>query len=138
MSKQIVLNVETLGQVFTPDHIVKEMIALRKNRGNILEPSAGDGAFMGIPGIIGIDIDGRLAGRKVKHMDFFDYSTKNKFSTIIGNPPYVRFQDIKLGTKKKLKTDFDKRTNLYIHFIDKCLDHLKGGGSLSSLPRETS
>lgn len=27
-------------------------------------------------------------------MDFFDFPVSEKFDTIIGNPPYVRFQDI--------------------------------------------
>lgn len=35
-------------------------------------------------------------------MDFFDYGEENKFETIIGNPPYVRYKDIPPDTKKKL------------------------------------
>ena len=42
----MVLDVEKLGQVFTPDHIVNDMISLIRNQGKILEPSAGDGAFV--------------------------------------------------------------------------------------------
>ena len=129
-TKQMVLDIANLGQVFTPDRVVKDMVNLRMNKGTILEPSAGDGAFMGIPGIVGIDIDGRLAGRKVRHMDFFDLPTTRKFDTIIGNPPYVRYQDIRPSTKVKLHNKFDRRTNLYIFFIDKCLDHLASGGEL--------
>ena len=37
--------VEQLGQVFTRDDVVSGMLALRRNRGRVLEPSAGDGAF---------------------------------------------------------------------------------------------
>ena len=32
-------------------------------------------------------------------MDFFQYSIENKSDTIIGNPPYVRYQDIPKDTK---------------------------------------
>ena len=49
-------NVETLGQVFTPQHIVSEMLMLRRNNGRILEPSCGNGAFYNnIPNCVGID-----------------------------------------------------------------------------------
>ena len=37
--------VEDLGQVFTPDDIVNQMIDLIKNGWRVFEPSCGDGAF---------------------------------------------------------------------------------------------
>ena len=40
------LNIAELGQVFTPQTIVADMLALRKNFGTVLEPSCGDGAFL--------------------------------------------------------------------------------------------
>jgi adenine-specific DNA-methyltransferase len=128
------MNVETFGQVFTPPHIVSEMLQLRKSRGSILEPSSGDGAFLKNlqNDAVGIEIDPtRKFDQRVLNMDFFDYSTENKFDTIIGNPPYVRFQDIELSTKFKLDmTLFDQRTNLYLFFIHKSIQHLKEGGEL--------
>ena len=39
------LNVEGLGQVFTPTNVVDLMLSLRRRRGRVLEPSCGDGAF---------------------------------------------------------------------------------------------
>ena len=36
---------EILGQFFTPDNIVNQMISLIQNQGTILEPSCGAGAF---------------------------------------------------------------------------------------------
>lgn len=56
-----------------------------------------------------------------------------KFDTIIGNPPYVRFGDIRTSTKKFLKpfmSMFDERSNLYLFFIYKCILHLNDGGEL--------
>ncbi|MDR1698690.1 MAG: hypothetical protein LBR75_02545 [Prevotellaceae bacterium] len=51
-------NVEQLGQVFTPQFVVSEMLQLRKNFGNVLEPSSGDGAFANnIPNCVSIEID---------------------------------------------------------------------------------
>jgi hypothetical protein len=35
-----------LGQVFTPPAIVEAMLALVRNRGRVLEPACGDGAFL--------------------------------------------------------------------------------------------
>lgn len=37
---------ETLGQFYTPSHIVTEMVGLIENQGIILEPSCGPGAFL--------------------------------------------------------------------------------------------
>jgi len=125
-------NVEQFGQVFTPQFIVAEMLQLRKNFGNVLEPSSGDGAFVkNIPNSVGIELDTKHCGAHSLNMDFFDYPITNKFDTIIGNPPYVRYQDILPDTKRKLNTTlFDERTNLYLFFIEKCIYHLNHKGEL--------
>jgi adenine-specific DNA-methyltransferase len=125
-------NVEQLGQVFTPQFIVSEMLQLRKNFGTILEPSSGAGAFSNnIPNCVSIEIDSKHCTDKALNIDFFDYSIENKFDTIIGNPPYVRFQDILPSTKAKLNTTlFDERTNLYLFFIEKCINQLNPHGEL--------
>jgi adenine-specific DNA-methyltransferase len=125
-------NVDQLGQVFTPSFIVSEMLQLRKNVGNVLEPSSGDGAFVkNIPNCIGIELDAKHCGNHSINIDFFDYPVENKFDTIIGNPPYVRFQDIFPETKQKLNLHlFDERTNLYLFFIEKCIRHLNDKGEL--------
>lgn len=125
-------NVETLGQVFTPTSIVSEMLMLRKNEGRILEPSCGNGAFFNqIPNCVGIEIDPNHCPKSALNIDFFDYPTSEKFDTIIGNPPYVRYQDIDETTKRKLKSPlFDERSNLYLFFIEKCILHLNVGGEL--------
>ena len=126
------MNVEILGQVFTPPHIVSQMLQLRKNFGSILEPSCGNGAFFNnIDNCTGIEIDPTLCPKNVLNIDFFDYPLTNKFDTIIGNPPYVRFQDINPLTKRKLNlTLFDERTNLYLFFIEKLIRHLKDNGEM--------
>ncbi len=125
-------NVENLGQVFTPQSIVAEMLTLRKNDGRILEPSCGDGAFFNeIPNCVGIEYDKIHCPNNALNMDFFDYPISEKFDTIIGNPPYVRYQDIEVSTKKKLRSRlFDERSNLYLFFIEKCIYHLTEHGEL--------
>ena len=125
-------NVASLGQVFTPQFIVAEMLQLKRNVGRTLEPSCGDGAFFKeIPDCIGIEIDPNYCPHNALNMDFFDYPIEEKFDTIIGNPPYVRFQDILETTKMKLQSNiFDSRSNLYLFFIEKCINHLNDGGEL--------
>jgi adenine-specific DNA-methyltransferase len=126
------LDIKNLGQVFTPQFIVAEMMGLVRNKGNVLEPSCGQGAFSkNIPNCVAIELDSAICPDYAINMDFFDYGIDNKFDTIIGNPPYVRFQDILSSTKSKLNKElFDERTNLYLFFIYKCVLHLKEHGEL--------
>ena len=131
--------VKNLGQVFTRDKEIKLMISLMKNNGNILEPSAGTGNFIKyLKNTVAIEYDDTICPQGVLNMDFFDYDTNNKFDTIIGNPPYVGFKEIVKDTKAKLDLNkFDKRTNLHVFFIDKCLKHLKNNGEIIFLtPRD--
>lgn len=119
-----------LGQFFTPPLIVDKMIDLIQNEGSILEPSCGNGAFYNkISNCIGIEIDPTIAPKGALVMDFFDY-TEHTFDTIIGNPPYIRFQDISNTTKNKLPNILDNRSNLYLFFIWKCIDLLNKDGEL--------
>ena len=134
-------NIAELGQVFTPQEIVEKMLKLSKNSNNLLkrflEPSCGDGAFFNaLPkNKIGIEIDKNVIpnNSNILNIDFFDYPLNETFDTIIGNPPYVRFQDINSKTKEYLKPFykiFDSRTNLYLFFIYKSILHLNKGGEL--------
>lgn len=125
-------DVSLLGQVFTPVFVVEAMLALRRNRGRVLEPACGDGAFFSrLPGAVGIEVDARHCPAGASNLDFFAYPEGERFETIIGNPPYVRFQDIAPATGALLRRDgFDGRSNLYLFFIAKCLRHLHPGGEL--------
>ena len=131
-------NVETLGQVFTPPEIVRQMLLLRRNSGRVLEPSCGDGTFFysirkadAADTCVGIEIDEKHCPKEALNIDFFDYPPEEKFDTIIGNPPYVRFQDISQPTKDKLHSQLlDFRSNLYLFFIEKCIKHLNEKGEL--------
>ncbi len=140
MTQKDVIN---LGQVFTPPNVVAFMLDLCQNRGRILEPSSGDGAFFTKlieqgRDPVGIELDARVAPSGAQVMDFFDYPLSEQFDTIVGNPPYVRFQDVAVDTKKRLKSElFDARSNLFLFFIEKCVRHLKPGGELVFIvPRE--
>jgi len=135
MSVQIphrLFDVALLGQVFTPDPVVQAMLALRRRRGRVLEPSCGDGAFLRhLPGAVGIEFDAGHCPPGALNLDFFAFPEDEKFDTIIGNPPYVRFQDIPHTTRSLLRLEhFDGRSNLYLFFIEKCLRQLAPGGEL--------
>ena len=94
-----------------------------------MEPSCGNGSFKKLKNnnSVFIEIDGDVVTDKdVLIMDFFDYPVSEKFDTIIGNPPYV---DNSLFTPKH-KTKIKVQANLYLYFIEKCIDHLRDHGEL--------
>ncbi len=139
----MIRNIEQLGQVFTPPKVVSFMLDLCHNNGRVLEPSAGNGAFVSElkkrkREFVALEVDEKVAPKGVHIGDFFDYPAEELFDTIIGNPPYVRYQDIAVDTRKKLKSGlFDRRSNLFLFFIEKCVNHLKPGGELIFIvPRE--
>ena len=125
-------DIALLGQVFTPPAIVDCMRNLVRNHGRVLEPSCGNGAFLQhFPGAVGIELDARHAPPQAQVMDFFDFPDDEPFATIIGNPPYIRYQDISPETRQKTRASvLDGRSNLYLFFIEKCLRHLEPGGEL--------
>ena len=139
--------ISILGQVYTPIQIVEKMFNLSTNEGSILEPSAGKGIFIDYiksisnRNIISIELDEDNYKEDFLIMDFFDY-IDIKFDTIIGNPPYVKFKNINESTIESINKieyfkDYDKRTNLYIFFIRKCIEHLNENGELIFItPRE--
>jgi adenine-specific DNA-methyltransferase len=129
-------DVAALGQVFTPETVVKAMLALRRNPGRVLEPSCGDGAFLRhLPAAVGLELDPDHCPPGAQVIDFFAYPEREQFDTIIGNPPYVRYQDIPASTlaligRGRYGQCLDGRSNLYLFFIEKCLRHLRPGGEL--------
>lgn len=127
-----VFDVASLGQVFTPPAVVRAMLALRRNAGRVLEPACGDGAFLReLPGAVGIELDPAHCPPGALNVDFFAYPDAERFDTIIGNPPYVRFRDIPEATRARLAGEgLDARANLFLYFISKCLRHLAPGGEL--------
>ena len=118
-----------LGQFFTPPPLVEKCLNLVQNKGRLLEPSCGDGAFLDIykKGDIFIEIDKNVVfDKRIKVMNFFDLPVAEKFSTIIGNPPYVDNSLFKVNFETNIKV----KANLYIYFIEKCFHHLEENGEL--------
>jgi adenine-specific DNA-methyltransferase len=136
--------VDDLGQVFTPEKIVSYMIGLIENEGSILEPSCGDGIFLKFlypiyDNVIGVELDKDHCPEGAINLDFFDYSIDNKFETIIGNPPYVSGKKILKETLLKIDSKYIShgKSNLYLYFIEKCINHLTDNGEIIFItPRE--
>jgi len=126
------LDVAVLGQVFTPPDIVARMLGLVKNRGRVLDPACGEGAFSNeIPGCVAIELDARHCPPGALNLDFFAYPEEELFDTVIGNPPYVKARDILPATRGRLGSLLlNGHANLYFHFIEKCVRHLRPGGEL--------
>lgn len=118
-----------LGQYFTTHNELKEKVFefILNSPSNILEPSIGQGDLVTfimnkIPSITfdmyeidtSIELIETLQKENVIYGDFMQQKITKKYTTIVGNPPYVR----------------TKKGNLYIDFIEKCCNLLDDGGEL--------
>lgn len=132
MNKDALRDIARYGQVFTPPAIVDALLALRRNGGRVLEPACGDGAFLQrLPGCVAIELDAAHCPPGALNLDFFAFPEMERFDTIIGNPPYVKARDIHPATRRRLHSRLlNGHANLYLHFIEKCVRHLKPGGEL--------
>ncbi len=110
------------GAFFTPDEITRFVCnwAIRAADDLVMEPSAGDAAFLvaavgrlrdlardpeARPTVAGVEIHAHSArfGRqrvrevggvpRIQHSDFFLVEPEAIYDTVIGNPPYIRYQD---------------------------------------------
>ncbi|GHG60598.1 methyltransferase [Sinomonas cellulolyticus] len=110
------------GAFFTPDEITRFIAswAIRSANDRVFEPSAGDAAFLVAavdrlcalapdrplrPVVEGVEIHGSSArmGRqrvtaaggdpRIRHTDFFLVDPEPIYDTVIGNPPYIRYQE---------------------------------------------
>lgn len=126
------MEIKTLGQVFTPEFIVDEMINLIsiKEPNLVLEPSSGSGNFYyklieKYKNVIGVEIDESVAHKNAVIKSYFE--TNYHPDVIIGNPPYVDFKNI---INKPNKTSLFQKPNLYLYFLEKALFDLKEDGEL--------
>jgi adenine-specific DNA-methyltransferase len=121
------LNTKYLGQYFTKDISLQKKVYefIKNNPKKILEPSVGRGDLVKYvlkhhPNIkfncyeIDKSIDFIIDANCIISGDFLKTDIKNKWKTIIGNPPYVK----------------TKKGNLYIDFINKCINLLEDDGEL--------
>ena len=118
-----------LGQYFTTNHTLKEKIFtfIQNNPKLILEPSIGRGDLIShiLNKKLNIKFDmfeidktitflDNINESKIIFSDFISYNITKSYTTIIGNPPFVR----------------TKTGNMYIDFTEKCYNLLTENGEL--------
>ena len=137
------------GIFFTPTKTIEMNLnylkPFFKNTKSVLEPSCGSCEYIIQIGekikncnVIGIEKNKKIYD-KVKHInndkikiynyDFLKWNTKKRFDLIIGNPPYVLLE--KKTTIQKYESFCERRPNLCVIFLLKCLELLKTNGVLS-------
>lgn len=154
-----------LGSYYTPFKLSKFITewAIDSNTKSILEPSCGDGSFLisasetirnknlKMPKFKAVEIE-ELEIKKAKQLlpdidckwindDFFNAFTslkKEKFSLIIGNPPFIRFQEFNEESRnlafEHLKSYSFKPTklaNVWSAFIQLCIEIVETKGKLA-------
>jgi len=163
------MNKKHTGSYYTPDYLAdfisKRVLSFFENRTRIsvLEPSVGDGAFVNSLSNNRSSLSIKLSALDINieelekasnkcfqnnsefiKTDFLEYKPKNKFSVIIGNPPYIKKnllsnKQIELikGIHKEEGLSEKSVKNIWITFLIKSISHLSNNGVLSFiLPSE--
>jgi len=135
-----------LGQHWTPKGTVELMLSLVEDMppgSRFLEPSVGCGNIykelvkhQASKDIDAIEVDEEVVPAEYKDKfeigNFFDLSVDRKYDCIIGNPPYVNGRLLDAVTKENIKRSnplIPITSNLYLHFIEKCVRHHMTEGS---------
>lgn len=124
-STQLAANTEArdaMGAFYTPRPVAEFMVSHvidNPARSRVLEPSFGDGSFLtalsryGVKEITGADLDGAAAALALNHGlldpshlwrgDFFDMPiSKGDFTSVVGNPPFVRIRTLDNDSRKSI------------------------------------
>ncbi len=137
---------KALGQYITPTSVVNLMVSLITHPTNskILEPSAGNGAFLnvlreqGFNHVDAFEIDSTLASMTegITVTNFLELEIEEEYEVVIGNPPYVRWKYLDerlkqfLETHEPWKSIFNHLSDLSFAFIYSGVRALKNGGEL--------
>ena len=152
------------GGYYTPEKIAEFIVdwAIRTTTDTVLEPSCGDGSFvnaitsklqqMGTSdqaikrNVTGVELDKTEAqkasryGASIIQSDFFTYyqnciDDKKKFDVIVGNPPFIRYQNFeeeyrKIAFELMSKHGFhpNRLTNIWLPFLVLACKALKPDG----------
>jgi adenine-specific DNA-methyltransferase len=136
------------GVVYTPKEVCDQMVQLLADLpdgASVLDPCCGRGAFLDSivrlrPGlrVSAVDISEEIRScqdsfpqHSIQQQDFME--TSGAFDAVIGNPPYIRLQDIPMAERVRLREMFPHlrgNFDLYMAFIFKALSVLRPGGLL--------
>lgn len=143
------------GQYFTPPEVANFMVqwVTSANELNILDPAIGNSIFSKTALLLGKDV--KFVGYEIDPLivesfpspdnteiyleDFLLSSWKEKYDSIIANPPYLKFQYI--SNREKIQKSFENNSevvpnrlaNSYIWFIIKCIQQLRPNGRMAFL-----
>ena len=152
----------TRPSVYAPrsaEFMVNLIIDRLEENSKILDPCIGQNIFLETIhsknsdlrsiSLDGVEIDSDLVDKKTINFfdsdhanlflgDFFDFCTDELFDFAILNPPYIRQENIenKSGKFKILGLDrnqVSKKSNLFVYFILKSINHLKSSGRLIAI-----
>ena len=136
-----------LGQYFTPTHIANLMVKMMSSPRDspVLEPSSGSGVFLdalhaaGFSNVTGVEIDDELASHahfNVENSSFVSWIPPQQFSTVIGNPPYIRWKNLEETQREEISksrhwgTLFNSLSDYLNVFIVNSIDVLEENGEL--------
>jgi len=134
-----------IGFVETPKEIAELMVDLASIDKNdpVLDTGCGKGIFLqalkdkGYKNIYGIEIDEELYDycrrtfNNVIFEDFLTYEFRERFSLIIGNPPYAHFNQLPTQLARKVREIIGtSEGDIYYAFIVKSISLLKENGEL--------
>lgn len=77
-----------------------------------------------------------IARAWIKNEDFLEARPRARFTHIVGNPPYIRWDAIPAPLRASYRerfSSFKQRADLYIAFIERSLELLEPGGQLAFL-----
>lgn len=77
-----------------------------------------------------------IARAWIKNEDFLEARTRARFTHIVGNPPYIRWDAIPAPLRASYRerfSSFKQRADIYIAFIERSLELLEPGGQLAFL-----
>jgi len=149
------------GQYFTARAVASFLTkwAVRKSSDRVLEPSAGDGAFLqslqdrfdslGVKGqVLAVEIDKKLveeARRRYPrftciHRDFFELTAEETglFDVVVGNPPFIRYQRFNGSNRRSALEALSNHgvsvsglSSSWVPFLIHSMMQLRSGGRLA-------
>ncbi|MFT4125644.1 MAG: N-6 DNA methylase [Gordonia sp. (in: high G+C Gram-positive bacteria)] len=153
------------GAFFTPEPVARFLVrwAVRTDVDAVLEPSCGEAVFLhelGVRGhrgpLVGVELHAGSAQEAQRSLrrrgiaatihdgDFFEYRDLGGYDAVVGNPPYIRYQDFsgeaRAAARSAARGGGVRLTNLassWAAFTVHSARHLKVGGRLALvLPAE--
>jgi adenine-specific DNA-methyltransferase len=151
------------GAFYTPPAVARCLVrwAVRERKEIVLDPSLGEGVFIGMSverldklggrgrqQVYGVEIDqkalenvrAKIDSRNLIHEDFFGVASSRlpKFNAVVGNPPFIRYQHFKGGAResalhcaRRLGVELSELTSSWAPFLVHATEFVALGGRLA-------